>query len=186
MAQRLLLWQNSWGNLRNLKNLEQLTLLLRLQMLPADWWVQIQSSLSNLFVLQPRSTCNSNPMTFVKKPVILLAITSTYTNKSSSIITCISLTSLTLLFAHVWRVSSHSMAFYIEYRVSWLTSKLTDAYATDKYKEVLARFKEILDQGLGGKGDRTLLITIPKNNTTYPPTLTNLLTHFLIAPLLHR
>ena len=78
------------------------------------------------------------------------------------------------------------MAFYIEYRVSWLTSKLTDAYATDKYKEVLARFKEILDQGLGGKGDRTLLITIPKNNTTYPPTLTNLLTHFLIAPLLHR
>ena len=36
--------------------------------------------------------------------------------------------------------------------MTWLTSKLTDAYATDNYKEVLSRFHEVLDQGLGSKG----------------------------------
>ena len=37
-------------------------------------------------------------------------------------------------------------------RVTWLTSKLTDAYATDSYKEILARFRELLNKGLGRKG----------------------------------
>ena len=36
--------------------------------------------------------------------------------------------------------------------MTWLTSKLIDVHATDKYKEILTRFKDLLNQGLGSKG----------------------------------